>query len=111
MSLSLRKLGTGRHLGFVLLAWVIFLLIAALLLPPLDSHLQPGSIVGWGVVMMAILLALTSMIIVPAYLYRSWLRLPTVSNRTAYGLWISFESLLLLAMLLGVAFLFLTKFM
>jgi hypothetical protein len=48
-------------------------------------------------------------IVIPAYVYRSWLRLPTVPNRTAYGLWVGLESLLLLAVPIGLAFWFLTK--
>jgi hypothetical protein len=35
------KIGTGKHLGFVLLAWAVFFMLAAWVLPPLDSHLRP----------------------------------------------------------------------
>ena len=34
MPFSLVKVGTGKHLGFVLLAWVVFFLLAAWVLPP-----------------------------------------------------------------------------
>jgi hypothetical protein len=37
--------GTGKHLGFVLLAWAVFFVLAAWVLPPLDSRLQPTPLV------------------------------------------------------------------
>lgn len=106
---SIPRVGTGRNLGFVVVAWAVFFVLAAWLLPPLDSHLQPTPVVYWSVVTLAILLTLSTVIVVPAYVYRSWLRLPTVPNRTAYGFWIGLESLLLLAVPIGLAFLFFTR--
>jgi len=89
------KIGTGKHLGFVLLAWAVFFVLAWVL-PPLDSRLRPTPLVYWGVLTLTILLALPTVVVVPAYVYRSWLRLPTVPNRTAYGFWVGLESLPLL---------------
>lgn len=103
------KIGTGKHLGFVLLAWAVFLVLAAWVLPPLDSRLQPTPLVYRGVLTLTILLALATVIVIPAYVYRSWLRLSTVPNRTAYGLWVGLESLLLLAVPVGLAFWWLTR--
>jgi hypothetical protein len=103
------KVGTGKHLGFVMLAWAVFFVLAAWVLPPLDSHQRPVPLVYWSVLTLTILLALPTVVVVPAYVYRSWLKLPTVPNRTAYGLWIGLESLLLLAVPVGLAFWFLTK--
>jgi hypothetical protein len=100
MPFLLAKIGTGKQLGFVLLAWVVFFLLAALVLPPLDSHLQPARLVYWSFVILAVLFILPTAIIVPAYVYQSWRRLPTVSNRAAYALWVSLESLLFLAILI-----------
>jgi hypothetical protein len=37
------KIGTGKHLGFVLLSWAVLFLLAAWVLPPLDSRLQPNA--------------------------------------------------------------------
>jgi len=45
MPFSLGKVGTGKHLGFVLVAWLAFFVLAAWMLPPLDSHLQPVPLV------------------------------------------------------------------
>lgn len=68
------KIGTGKHLGFVLLAWAVFFLLAAWVLPPLDSHLRPTPMVYRSVLTLTILLALPTVIVVPAYVYRAWLR-------------------------------------
>jgi len=40
MPISLRYIGTGKYMLFVVLAWVMFFLLAALVLPPIDSHLR-----------------------------------------------------------------------
>lgn len=103
------KIGTGKHLGFVLLAWAVFLLLAAWVLPPLDSHLRPTPVVYRSVLALTILLAVPTVIVIPAYVYRAWLRFPTVPNRAAYGLWVGLESLLLLALPVGFTFWLPTK--
>jgi len=95
------KVGTGKHLGFVLLAWAVFFLLAGWALPPLDSHLRPTPLVYWGVLTLTILLALSTVIVIPTYVYRAWLKLPTVPNKAAYGLWVGLESLLLLGLPVG----------
>ena len=109
MPFSLAKIGTGKHLGFVLLAWFAFFVLAAIVLPPVDSHLQPAAPLWWSLLAVAVLLAVPTVIVIPAYVYQSWLRLPTVPNRTTYGLWVAFESLLLLAVPIVLAFLFFTR--
>ena len=109
-AILLAKVGTGKILGIVLLGWFVFLALAASVLPPLDSHLQPTPPVFWGLLTFAVLLAILTVIVVPAYVYQSWLRLPTVPNGTAYGLWVGLESLFLLAVPVGLFFLFLARF-
>jgi hypothetical protein len=109
MSFLAAKIGTGKHLGFVVLAWAVFFVLAAWVLPPLDSHLRPTPLVYRGVLTLTILLALPTVIVIPAYVYRAWLKLQTVPNRTGYGLWVGFESLLLLAAPVGLAFWLLTN--
>ena len=108
MPLSIARVGRARHLYILLLVWAVFLLLAACVLPPLDSRLPPSPLVGWSMVALTVLLALLSAIIVPAYLYLSWLKLPTVPNKTAYGLWMGFETLLLLGVPIWLAFSLLT---
>ena len=104
------RVGTGKHLGFVLLAWVLFFMLAAWVLPPLDSHLKSEPLVHWSFITLAALLAFSAAVIVPAYLYQSWRRLTTVPNRTPYGLWLVLESLFLVAVPIWLVFLLLTKF-
>jgi hypothetical protein len=106
MPVSLPEVGARKHLYIVLLAWVVFLLLAAWVLPPLDSHLRPPPLVGWSVVALFVLLALLTAVVAPAYLYRSWLKLPTAPNKTVYALWMGLETLLLLAVPIWLAFLF-----
>jgi len=104
---SLAKSGTDKHLCFVLLGWFAFLVIAAVILSPVDSHVEPGPVTLWSIVTITALLTLYTGVAVPAYLYQSWLRLPTVPNKTAYGLWIGLESLLLLSVAAGAVYLLL----
>ncbi len=48
----------GKHLGFVALAWAVFFVLAAWVLPPLDSHQRPVPLVYWSVLTLTILLIL-----------------------------------------------------
>lgn len=72
MPFSAAKIGTGKHLGFVLLAWAMFFVLAAWVLPPLDSRLQSTPMVYRSVLTLTILLALPTVIVIPAYVYRAW---------------------------------------
>lgn len=76
-----------------------------MLLSPLDSHVTPRPLTLWTVITITALLTICTGIAVPAYLYQSWLKLPTVPNKTVYGLWIGLESLLLLAVEFGAVYL------
>jgi len=62
----------------------------------------------WSVIAITGLLTLYTAFAVPAYLYQSWLKLASARNRTAYGLWIGLESLLLLALTFGAVYLLLS---
>jgi len=57
-------MGTGKHLGFVVLAWAAFLILAAWVLPPLDSHLRPRPLVYWSFATLTVLLALPTVVVV-----------------------------------------------
>jgi len=100
-----RKTTPGRRLLYAFIAWGVFLYFLAVLPPPLDSHVKPPPLTLWSVVTISALLTVYTVIAVAAYLYQSWLKLPTLPNKTAYGLWIGLESLLLLAMGLGAIYL------
>lgn len=108
-TLPIAKVGTGRNLGFVLLAWFVLLWWAAWAFPPLDSHPKPGPLVFWSFMILAVPLALLTVIFVLAYLYQSWLMLPTARNKIVYGLWLGFETLLLLGVPIWLAISFLTE--
>lgn len=92
-----------------MLAWFVFFLVAGWVFPPLDSHLRPALPIDWSFFIMAVVLALATLIIVPAYVYQSWRRLPTVPNRIAYALWVGVESVLLLALPICLTLLVLHK--
>ncbi len=96
MPLSIARIGRAKHLYILLLAWLVFPVPAALILPPLDSRQQSPPLVVWSCFALIVLLALVSAVIVPSYLYQSWSKLPSVPNKRVYGLWIGFETLLLL---------------
>ena len=80
-------------LGRVVAAWLVFLWLAGLVLPNLDSHAQvhPAvkAIVAAG---FATLLVGTPMALA-TYFNRAWRRVGTVPNRTAYVVWLSLESI------------------
>jgi hypothetical protein len=102
-----RKTTPGRHLLYVFIGWGFFLCFLSVLAPPLDSRVEPPPLVLWSIIAITALLTPYTAVAVPAYLYQSWLKLPTVPNRTAYGLWIGLESLLLLATEFGAIYLLL----
>lgn len=108
-TLPIAKIGTARNLGFVLLAWFLLLGWVASAFPPLDSHLKPGPLVFWSFMILAVPLALLTVIFILAYLYQSWLMLPTAPNKIVYGLWLGFETLLLLGVPLWLAISFQTE--
>jgi magnesium-transporting ATPase (P-type) len=99
MPFSMRKASAEKHLFFAFLGWAVFLMFAAWILPPLDSHLQPQPLTYWCIVAIAAILAIYTAIIVPAYFYKMWRRLPSVPNKASYGLWVGFESLTFIAIL------------
>jgi hypothetical protein len=111
MSFLLVNVGRGRHLGIVLLAWIIFFWLAACVLPPLDSHVKSSPLVFWIFLIVAVVLALSSVIVIPAYVYQSRLKLPTAPNRTLYGLWVGLESLIVVGLPICFGVWLLTKFL
>ena len=101
------KANAGRHLLCAFIGWAVFLYLSAVVLPPLDSHPKPPPLTLWNVIAITGLLTLYTAIAIAAYLYQSWLKFPTVPNKTVYGIWSGLESLLLLGMELGAVYLLL----
>jgi hypothetical protein len=90
-----KKVSIGKHLGLVFAGWIVTLSAAAIFLPPLDSRpVHPAAAYRNLLITLCLLSAYTIMI-VPAYLYQSWRRLPSVPNKLAYGCWVGFETVLL----------------
>jgi len=98
------KASAERHLFFAVLGWIVFLLSVALILPPCDSRVPPQPLTYWSIIEIAAGLAIYTAIMVPSYFCQSWRRLPTVPNKISYGIWISFESLVFLAILVWLSF-------
>jgi hypothetical protein len=95
----------GRHLLYAFMGWGIFLYLSAVLLPPLDSRAKSWSRTLWGIAAPTALLTPYTAFAVWSYLYRSWAKLDTVPNKTAYALWVALESLVLLAFGFGALYL------
>jgi len=100
----LRKTTAGRYLLYVLVGCGAWMCIAALLLPPLDSRIKPRPLIVWSTTAVSVLLAICTAAAIPAYLYRSWCKLATVSSKVAYGDWMGFESVILLAIETGIVY-------
>jgi hypothetical protein len=105
-----RRAAPGRHLLYVFIGWGLYLTVfGGLLVPPLGPDLRAVSPALWSTIAITItaLLTLYTAVAVPVSLYHLWLKLPTVSNKMAYGLWIGVASLLFLAMESGAIYLLL----
>ena len=94
----LSRIKKANHIGVATIGWLAGLTVAALLLPP-DfgiSHCSP--LIAITLALLAIW-TLYTVIALPVYYYRSWSRLPKVPNKTAYALWLGFETLVGIAVL------------
>jgi hypothetical protein len=100
----------SKYIDVVFFGWAIFLCFAAVLLAPVDPHTQPTARTYCIIFTAASLLMIYTTIIIPAHLYGSWNKLPTVPNKVAYGFWMSVESLVLLAVEAGASYLFVGMF-
>ncbi len=103
MASLLAKFGSDKFVFLAILGLALVSFVMALILPPIDSHLKPPPLVFWSLVTLLALLTVCIAIAVPTYLYRSWARLRTVPNKTAYVIWLGFETLLAFACAIGVA--------
>ena len=74
------------------LGWMIILILAAVLLPPLDSRIQPHPTVAVFVVVCCAALLTVTCISLFRYFRDSWRKWRSVSNRTEYLIWLSLET-------------------
>lgn len=107
----LSKARIEKHLFFVFLAWWVTSVFAAAILPPSPSHVRPEwSLTIWSIVIMVSMLTIYTATILLIYFYQSWKELPTVANKTSYSVWLGFESLVFLAILIWIASVFFGRF-
>ena len=79
-------------LGKVLIAWLVFLLGAALILPPLDSHAPVSSTQGLVLLLCLGLLLIATPIAAVRYFRQAWQKVDSVPNRTSYVVWLGLET-------------------
>jgi len=88
------------NLASVAVLWAVFLVAAALLLPPLDSSGTPNASLAHVVAVCAGCLVLVAIYAVLVYLITAWRKAATAPNRASYVVWIGLETGLAVA---GVA--------
>lgn len=93
----------GLRSAGLLLGWFVFLLGAALLLPPLDSHASAQPTVKAAFAVVGALFVIGTLVALMSYFMRAWQRLGTVPNRTAYMVWVGLETVAALFVLFGLA--------
>jgi general secretion pathway protein G len=88
--------------------WFAILVIAAIILPPIDSRTILGNAVPF-LVLTAVWLLLT-IVALATYFYRAWRRIPIVSNKKTYVAWLTFETACVLALACGLVWLFVPSY-
>jgi quinol-cytochrome oxidoreductase complex cytochrome b subunit len=91
-------------LGGIAVGWFVFLLGAAFLLPPLDSHASVQPTVKAAFAVIGALFVIGTLVALMSYFMQAWQRLSTVPNRTAYMVWIGLETVAALFVLFGLAY-------
>ena len=76
--------------------WIALLVLAAILLPPLDSRVEPRPILAKFFVVSTIILSLYTVIVMFVYFDRAWRRAGSVPNRVEYISWLSLETVIFL---------------
>ena len=96
------RIGRLPHISVagVAVLWAVFLVAAALLLPPLDSSGIPNASLAHVFAVCAGCLVLVAIYAVLVYLITAWRKATTAPNRASYVVWIGFETGLAVA---GVA--------
>ena len=90
----------------VMMAWAVFLVAAALILPNLDSHARSYPVVEVIIVVYWVSAVIATPVSFVAYFKNAWRRVKIVDNRRVYVLWLSLETI---AAVLVVAFLLVTS--
>jgi general secretion pathway protein G len=88
--------------------WFLILTAASIILPPIDSRKFSGITVQ--ILAVTAVWLLLTVVTLAAYFYRSWRRVPLVSNKTTYVAWLSFETACLLVLVCGLVRLFVPSY-
>src|SRR5205807_8219838 len=68
----------------LVVGWVVLLALAALLLPPLDSRVNPGPLLTKSFIVATVALSIYTVVVMFGYFNRSWRRVGLVPNRVEY---------------------------
>jgi hypothetical protein len=86
--------------------WLVILVSAAIILPPVDSKISSVAAIPISVLMLMWLLL--SVVALSVYFYRGWHRVGLVENKAAYVLWMSIETGFAVTALGGIVLFFVT---
>ena len=103
------RIDVGRRLPrvtfvSVAVSWAVFLVIAALALPPLDSSGTPNPTLAHVFAVCGACLLLVTIYGVLVYLISAWRGTATVPNRPSYVVWLGFETGLAVAAVAGILY-------
>ena len=88
----------------VAVSWAVFLVIGALVLPPLDSAGTPNAALAHVFAVCGALSLFVTIYAVIVYLTTAWRKIATVPNRSSYVVWIGFETGLAVAAVAAVVY-------
>jgi len=88
--------------------WFVILVGAAIFLPSAES--RPFALRAVPLLALIILWLLLTAIALGLYFYRAWLRLPTVPNKAAYAVWLTFQTACTLALAVTLVGLFVPSY-
>jgi hypothetical protein len=86
----------------LVVGWGVLLVLAALLLPPLDSRVNPGPLLAKSFIVATIAMSLYTVVVMFSYFNRSWRRVGLVPNRVEYVTWLGFQTALFLVVFVWV---------
>jgi hypothetical protein len=91
-------------LGRVAIAWAVFLIGAAVALPPIDSRTPVHPAVTVIVFICCALLLIATPIAVFTYFNQAWRKIGSVPNKSAYAIWLGLESIVAVSILSTTAY-------
>jgi hypothetical protein len=86
----------------LVVGWGVLLVLASLLLPPLDSRVNPGPFLAKSFIVATIVLSIYTVVVMFGYFNRSWRRVGLVPNRVEYASWLGFQTILFLGVFVWI---------